>query len=156
MTDAGTRPLRPRRKAQQPKPKAPLWVILVFIGVPSVAIVCMAGYMIHRDFLRAPPPEPPPPPPDPSAIVKEADMLYRSALKDRAAALAKSKEEKDASIEFNSAIKKLKQSQQMYREIIDRIMAENDGKLPEDYRGYENKITEIQRALIDTAKMKNF
>jgi len=156
VTDAGTRPQRSRRRAQQPKPKAPLWVILVFIGVPSVAIVCMLGYIIHRDLLQAPPPEPPPPPPDPSAIVKEADALYHSALKDRAAALAKAKEDKDPSFEFDSAIKKLKQAKTLYQGIIDQIMEANGGQLPDDYRGYESKRNEIQRALGDTAKMKNF
>ncbi|HNR99774.1 MAG TPA: hypothetical protein PKX48_08140 [Planctomycetota bacterium] len=155
MTDYGDRPQRPRRKAPPPRPKAPLWVLLVFIGLPSAAIVCMVGYIIYRD-LQPPPPEPPPPPPDPAVLVKEADALYRNALKDRAAGRAKAQEEKDASFEFNSAIKKLQEAQQVYEGIIQKIKEDNNGVLPADYRGYENKITEIQRALVDTAKMKNY
>jgi len=82
--------------------------------------------------------------------------LYRNALKDRAAGRAKAQEEKDASFEFNSAIKKLQEAQQVYEGIIQKIKEDNNGVLPADYRGYENKITEIQRALVDTAKMKNY
>ena len=121
----------------------------------ALTYFCMVGYIIYRD-LQPPPPEPPPPPPDPAVLVKEADALYRNALKDRAAGRAKAQEEKDASFEFNSAIKKLQEAQQVYEGIIQKIKEDNNGVLPADYRGYENKITEIQRALVDTAKMKNY
>lgn len=140
-----------RRKAPPPRPKAPLWVLLVFIGLPSAAIVCMVGCIIYRD-LQPPPPEPPPPPARPAVLVKEADALYRNALKDRAAGSRKAQEEKECELRVQFGYQELQEAQQVYEGIIQKIKEDNNGVLPATTAATRDKITEIQRALVDTAK----
>ncbi len=139
------------------KQPTPPWIVAVFIGVPSVVILILAGLLVKNlvtssgEVVEEAPPV--------AQIEREAEKLVRSAvsLKAEGKELQDKGEEKRAFDYYKRAIKKAREAQQLYKGILDDIRVQEglgeDDPLSEEYAGYEVKMTRIQQIIQDIIRM---
>ena len=143
----GNRPFAVKKQATPP------WILVTFIGVPSLVIVVLAGFLVKN--LVTGDPEPPPEPPSTRTLEREAEQLLLQGLnfKKEGKQLSDKGDER-AYARFKMALGKLADAQKKYQTIIDEIKREEGVEtLPEEYRGYEERMTVIQRHKLDVARM---
>jgi hypothetical protein len=155
VTERGrSRYARNGRPVAARKQHTPPWVVAVFIGIPSVAILILLGIKVTQWVAPAESaPEPAPvvksSPEDGERLLREARAIVKRAraMVDEGAAV-----EKTIPL-FRDALGKLDKAQQEYQRILDEVARQNNGEVPPDFRGYEQKIADIQRDKQDVVKM---
>lgn len=138
-------------KVQRQRP--PKVVLIVFIGLPALAILILLG-MIMKNLLSGGGDDKPKPP-DPTAIMKEADQLYKEGKGLYSKVVEFQNQNKDTSTLMASAMKKLQAARNGINTILEKIKADNNGEIPPAFRGYVKKMGDIQQLILDLVKRMN-
>jgi len=139
------------------KQPTPTWILVTFIGVPSL-IILILGVWLVSNIVGGGAPEVVEKP-EPTALDSQAKKLYREAVSmiHRAKQLSDSGKQKQAEAIYDRALKKLSQAKKNYDDIINEIKVRLGVEdLPEDYRGFEEARMKVVQRMQDIARMKGF
>ena len=149
----GRSPSRRTKQFVTQKQATPTWIVVAFIGVPCLVILVLAGLLVKN--LVAGGPDEEPEVLDANQNVKEADAFFREAQDLIAKGKQLSTEGKPGSERlFRQALDKLTKARKLYQAIIDEAKEQEGADYnEEEYDGYVDKITEIQKLIGDAVKM---